>query len=62
MISNESRYRTCILYKDGMEEFLGARQPIESTPRPDDRFHSLHHFTVYTDSRAFPEIISICLP
>ncbi|MHB9131131.1 MAG: LysM peptidoglycan-binding domain-containing protein [Armatimonadota bacterium] len=41
MISNESRYRTCILYKDGSNEFLGARPPLDTMPHPDDRFHAV---------------------
>lgn len=39
MISPDSRYATCILYVDGDKEFIGTRQPIDTSPRPDDIFH-----------------------
>ena len=39
MIEQDSRYATCILYVDGDQEFLGARQPIDTSPRADDQFH-----------------------
>jgi hypothetical protein len=41
MIGRSSRYASGILYKDGTEEFLGSRPPIDTTPRPDDRFHTV---------------------
>lgn len=39
MIGYESRYRTCVLYKDGSEEFLGARPLLDTSPQPDDLSH-----------------------
>lgn len=41
MISSDSRYASCIVLKDGSEESLGTRKRIDSTPRPDDRFHTV---------------------
>jgi len=41
MIGRSSRYAACILYTDGREEFLGTRPPIDTAPRPDDRFHTV---------------------
>ena len=41
MIGKNSRYTTSILYVDGPEEFLGTRPRLETTPRPDDRFHTV---------------------
>ena len=41
MIGRLSRYARSILYKDGPKEFLGTRPPIDTTPRPDDRFHTV---------------------
>lgn len=41
MIGRNSRYAASILYQDGPEEFLGARPLIDTTPRPDDRFHTV---------------------
>jgi len=39
MITKRSRYAGCILYRDGSEEFVGFRSPINKMERPDDRFH-----------------------
>jgi hypothetical protein len=39
MISSDSRYTSCIIFKEGAQESLGIRKRIDSTPRPDDRFH-----------------------
>lgn len=41
MISRSSRYAASILYRDGVEEFLGARASLDMSPRPDDRFHTV---------------------
>lgn len=41
MISHRSRYATSILFTDGPEEFLGACAPSDTTPRSDDRFHTI---------------------
>lgn len=41
MISQDSRYATCVLYMDGKEEFLGMRSLIDTTPQPDDVFHTV---------------------
>jgi nucleoid-associated protein YgaU len=41
MIGRRSRYATAILYTGGTEEFLGFRVPVDSGPRPDDRFHTV---------------------
>ncbi len=41
MISRRSRYASSILFTDGSEEFLGGRPPIDSIPKPDDRFHTV---------------------
>lgn len=41
MINARSRYVQSILYKDGSDEFLGVRKPIDSAERPDDRFHQV---------------------
>ena len=41
MIGADSRYTTCALYVDGDQEFIGARQRIDTTPRPDDVFHTV---------------------
>jgi len=38
---NESRYKDCEMLKDGSKEYLGVRLPVEITPRPDDRFHTV---------------------
>lgn len=41
MIGADSRYAACVLYIDGDQEFIGARQRIDTTPRPDDLFHAV---------------------
>lgn len=41
MIGPDSRYATCVLYVDGSVEFLGIRPRIETSPRPDDIFHTV---------------------
>lgn len=41
MIGRRSRYATAILFTGGAEEFLGTRVPVDATPRPDDRFHTV---------------------
>ncbi len=41
MIGPDSRYAACVLYVDGADEFLGARQRIDTTPQPDDIFHTV---------------------
>ena len=41
MIGPDSRYAECILYVDGSDEFMGARQRIETAPQPDDIFHTV---------------------
>lgn len=41
MIGRDSRYATCILFKDGQAEFIGTRQRIDTTPRLDDVFHTV---------------------
>ena len=41
MIGPDSRYASCVLYVDGGEEFIGARQRIDTTPQPDDVFHTV---------------------
>ena len=42
MIGKRSRYVTCILIRDAAGiETLGTRQRIDTTPRPDDRFHTV---------------------
>jgi len=41
MIGPDSRYATCVLYVDGSQEFIGTRQRIDTTPRPDDVFHTV---------------------
>jgi len=41
VISQDSRYATCVLYVDGKEEFLGMRPLIDTTPQPDDVFHTV---------------------
>ena len=41
MIGPDSRYATCVLYVDGGQEFIGTRQRIDATPRPDDVFHTV---------------------
>ncbi len=41
MIGPDSRYATCVLYVDGQEEFLGTRPRIDTSPQPDDVFHTV---------------------
>lgn len=41
MIGLDSRYAGCVLYVDGSVEFLGTRLPIDTSPRPDDTFHTV---------------------
>ena len=41
MIGKQSRYASSILYVDGEVEFLGSRKPIDTTPREDERFHTI---------------------
>lgn len=41
MIGPGSRYATCVLYVDGQEEFLGTRPRIDTSPQPDDLFHTV---------------------
>ena len=41
MIGPDSRYATCVLFVDGSQEFIGTRQRIDTTPRPDDVFHTV---------------------
>ena len=41
MIGPDSRYAGCVLYVDGGDEFIGARQRIQTAPQPDDTFHTV---------------------
>ena len=41
MIGADSRYAACVLYVDGQEEFLGTRPQIDTSPQPDDVFHTV---------------------
>ena len=41
MIGRKSRYSTAVLFTAPGEEFLGARPRVDTTPRPDDRFHTV---------------------
>lgn len=41
MMGPDSRYATCVLYVDGQEEFLGTRLRINTSPQPDDIFHTV---------------------
>ncbi len=41
MIGRQSRYASSILFTDRDSELLGARTPLDTNPRPDDRFHVL---------------------
>ena len=41
MIDKDSRYATCILYRDRDDDSLGMRHPIDTAPRFDDRFHTI---------------------
>ena len=41
MIGVDSRYAACVLYVDGGQEFIGTRERIDVSPRPDDVFHTV---------------------
>ena len=41
MIGRRSRYASAVLYVGREEAFLGARDRIDTSPRPDDRFHAV---------------------
>jgi len=41
MISQNSRYANCTKYKYGDREILNLREPVNSGPHPDDRFHKV---------------------
>ena len=41
MIGRRSRYAGSVLYTGREEAFFGARDRIDTTPRPDDRFHTV---------------------
>ena len=41
MIGRNSRYAGCILYRDSSGEYLGRRERIDTTPRYDDRLHTV---------------------
>lgn len=41
MIGSDSRYAACVLYIDGKEDFLGTRLHIDTSPQPDDVFHTV---------------------
>ena len=41
MIEKDSRYASCVLYRDGDKESLGMRGSIDTTPRYDDCFHTV---------------------
>jgi nucleoid-associated protein YgaU len=41
MIGKDSRYATAIVYTDGPLEFVGMRPPLDTSPRPDDQFHTV---------------------
>lgn len=41
MIGRGSRYASAALYTGGEDAFLGAREPIDTSPRSDDRFHTV---------------------
>lgn len=41
MIGKDSRYASCVLYRDADGDSLGVRQRIKATPRHDDRFHTV---------------------
>lgn len=41
MIGTDSRYAARVLYIDGDQEFIGTRERIDTTPRPDDVFHTV---------------------
>jgi len=41
MIGPDSRYASCVLYVDGQDEFVGTRPRIDTSPQPDDAFHTV---------------------
>ena len=41
MIGRDSRYARCVLYRDSDGTSLGMRQRIDTTPRHDDRLHTV---------------------
>ena len=41
MIGRRSRYGSAALFTAPQEAFLGARDRVDTTPRPDDRFHTV---------------------
>ena len=41
MIGRRSRYAASVLYTGREETFLGTRPLVDTTPRPDDRFHTV---------------------
>ena len=41
MIGPDSGCATRVLYVDGQEEFLGTRPRIDTSPQPDDVFHTV---------------------
>jgi len=41
MISESSRYANCVLYVDGSDEFIGARERIDTSSQADDIFHTV---------------------
>ena len=41
MIGRHSRYASAALHTGREDTFLGARQRIDTSPRPDDRFHTV---------------------
>ena len=41
MIGRRSRYAASVLYTGKDEEFLGTRPRVDTTPTPDDRFHTV---------------------
>ena len=41
MIGHRSRYASAVLLADPDGDFLGARSQVDTTPRPDDRFHTV---------------------
>ncbi len=41
MIGRRSRYASAVHFTAPGEAFLGARAPVDTAPRPDDRFHTV---------------------
>jgi hypothetical protein len=41
MIGCDSRYAGCILYRDSTGEYFGRRERIDTTPRYNDRLHTV---------------------